>query len=112
MRWPVPNFHSETKNMQERKLFWSVDFPSSFWQLSLHEDFQHLHTFITDKGVYIPTRTLQGGRNRAHNFQGKFAPCFDEMDAYMKEWIYDFAINSKRERDLMFSLRTFLRICQ
>lgn len=65
MMWPKHNFDSETRAMQESKFYASVDFPSSFWQLGLHENFKHLHAFMTENDVYMPTRTLQNGRNSA-----------------------------------------------
>lgn len=106
----MPNLDSEIGDMRESSFFTSVYFPSSFLRLPLHEDPQYLHAFMTDTGVFMPTRTLQGGRNSAQNFHRKVAPCFDEMRHSLKAWIEDFAIRTKTESDFRVSLRTFLCI--
>lgn len=79
MTWPMPNMESETDDMRESRCFASIDFPSSFWKAPMHEDYQHLHSFMANALAYMPTRTLQGGRSSAKNFEGKVVKCFSEL---------------------------------
>lgn len=98
MTWPVPNLDSQIENIRESKLYASVNFPTSFWKLGLHEYFQHLHAFMAGKGVYMPTRTLQAGRNSAQIFRNKVAACFNKMIDSLKTLIDDFAVHRKTEQ--------------
>ena len=103
---------SETEDMRESRCYASIDFSSSFWQAPMHEAFKHLHAFITDRAVYMPTLTLQGGRNSAQNFEGKVVPCFSELNHCLKAWIDDFALHKPTEAELFAALWCFFSICR
>ena len=51
--WPMPHIESELSEMRNAKAFASINFPSGYWQLTLHLDSQHLLAFL------IPDEALQ-----------------------------------------------------
>ena len=51
-------------------LFITVDLNQDYWQIPLAAISQELFTFVTQKGVYTPTRMPQGVTNASSYFQG------------------------------------------
>ena len=52
LTWPMPHIESELADLAGSKFFATIDFCSGYWQLPLHEQSQHLHSFVTPNGVY------------------------------------------------------------
>lgn len=109
--WPMPHIQAELLDFQGSSHFASIDFCAGYWQMPLHEDSQHLHSFITPQGVFKPTRTLQGGRNSAQNFQAKVEPCFQSIRTKLKAWLDDFGLHDATEAGLLDAIDNFLNIC-
>lgn len=84
MVWPIHILETEIGDIRESRCIAYIDFASSLWQLPLHSIALFLHTFMTERGVFIPTRTSQGARNSVQNFQGRVTPCFDELRDFLK----------------------------
>lgn len=112
MSWPMPHLDSEVNDMRDSKFFASLDFPSGFWQLPMAEESRSYHAFWTPRGVMRPTRTLQGGRNAAANFQAKIEPLFSSLRDNLKAWIDDLALHTKTEEELLTVLRSVFHICR
>ena len=53
----MPNIESELSDMRNAKAFASINFPSVYWQLTLHPDSQHLLAFLTPDGALQLIRT-------------------------------------------------------
>ena len=51
-------------------LFMTVDLNQGYWQMPLAANSQELLTFVTQKGLYTPTRMPQGVTNVTSYFQG------------------------------------------
>jgi len=109
--WPMPNVEAEASDFQGSTCFAVLDFVSGYWQLPLDKDSQHLHSFITPRGVVSPTRTQQGSRNAAQNFQAKVEPLFAELRDRLKAWLDDFLLYCTSEDELLDSLLRFFTIC-
>ena len=90
--WPMPNIESELADTRGSKSFAAIDFCSGYWRAPLHEESQPLLAFSTPEGVVMPTRTPQGQRNSAANFQEKVEQCFAELRDSMKTLIDDFML--------------------
>lgn len=52
-----------------KKWFGVIDLSEGYWQIPLHPLCQHWFAFATDKGVYVPTRLVQGAVNSPAVFQ-------------------------------------------
>jgi len=110
--WPMPHLESECVDFAGSTCFASIDFCSGYWQLPLHKDSQSALSFITHEGVWQPTRTPQGAKNSACNFQSRVEPCFIAIRKHVKAWQDDFILHHKDENGLMDTLRCFLQICR
>ena len=111
MSWPLPNVDSELADLRGKVCYALIDFVSSYWQAPLHYSCRHLHAVVTPTGVFAPTRTLQGGRNSAANFQAKVEPCFAEIRDSLKAWLDNFLLHARSWDDLFRILGRFFTIC-
>lgn len=110
--WPMPDVNIELADTRGATVFANIDYCSSYWQSPLHPDSQALYAFMTRFGVFMPTRTPQGGFHYAANFQEKVEPFFAEFRDNMKAWLDDFLLFAASESNLLRILQTFFSICR
>lgn len=106
----MKNIEAELLDALGAKDFAVIDFCSGYWKAPLHPDSQPLFAFMTPKGVLMKTRTIQGGRNSAANFQESFSQFFEEIRDHFKAWLDDFIIFAAYEHELVRILRRFQEI--
>ena len=87
--WPMPHIDAELVDVLGTKAFALIDFVSGFWQLPLERQSQNLLAFQTMDRIIKPTRTTQGAKNSAPNFQSKVEPLFGNIKKNLKAWIDD-----------------------
>lgn len=90
----------------------AIDITSRHWQLILHVESQPLHVFMTPDGVMQPTRTIQGGRNSAANFQACVEPCFSALRSNILAWLEDFALFYTSEGRILSILSQCFALCE
>ena len=110
--WPMPHMDSECTDFKGSTCFSGLDFVSGYWHLPMEEESQGLHSFVTPKAVYSPTRTLPVGTNAVFNFQSIIAPLFNELDENIKVWLDDINVHAKGEEELLLVLRRAFDICK
>jgi hypothetical protein len=59
----------------------SFDLFKGYWQLPLHKESQGLMSFMTDKGIFTPTRVIQGST-------GVVAFCQASMQTIVGDFLY------------------------
>ena len=79
--------------------------------MPLAEECQEMFSFMTDRGVYTPLRSIQGALNSATQFQARMSEVFKNM-LYKKLiiWIDDLLCYCKNYEDWFSSLEETLRI--
>lgn len=82
-----------------------------FSQLPLATQSQILLAFQTMDRIIKPTRTTQGAKNSASNFQARVEPLFHSIMDRLKIWIDDFMIFCRTEKGLLETLKNFFKIC-
>ena len=76
----MPFLEDIVQTMDGAKYFFSLDAFKGYWNFPLHKDTQEILSFMTDRGVYTPTRALQGHLNTAvAQFQGQMFVMFEEL---------------------------------
>jgi hypothetical protein len=60
MVWPMPMLEVVLDHLDGAAVFFSLDFFKGYWQFKLAEESQEMFSFLTDQGVYTPTRVLMG----------------------------------------------------
>ena len=60
--------------------FWcKLDAFKGFWMMPLSEECREMLSFMTDRGVYTPKRSIQSALNSATQFQARMSEVFKGM---------------------------------
>ena len=77
--------------------------------MPLDESCQEMFSFMTDRGVFTPTRSFQGALNSATQFQARMTQIFSEL-LYKHQiiWIDDLLGHAETQNQLFQALTLFL----
>ena len=107
------------------RCWFKLDAFKGFWMMPLAEECREMFSFMTDRGVYTPRRSIQGALNSATQFQARMTQVFQHLikDALIV-WIDDllgFAESYEKwfstleetlrlasERDIKFNLKKYV----
>ena len=91
--WPMPMLEVALGKIQGSQCFATLDMQQGYWQFPLDEAAQEICSFMTDEGVYSPTRISQGTKNGVNYFQsgmtGVMSASPDPLDDVSIVWIDD-----------------------
>ena len=76
--FPMPDLDALVNELAESKYFFSLDAFKGFWYMPLHEEDMEMFSFKTHKGVYTPTRSMQGALNSATLYQARLHSLYKE----------------------------------
>jgi hypothetical protein len=110
--WPMPILEVVLDHLAGACFFFVLDFFKGYWQFALHSDSQELFSFLTDLGVFTPTRVLMGGTDSVAYCQSAVEEMFEEeLYKCLLAWIDDLLGYSKTKEDLLAALGRVLAIC-
>ncbi|KAE9082359.1 hypothetical protein PF005_g16446 [Phytophthora fragariae] len=85
------------------------DFLKSFWQLPLDESCQEFLSYMTDNGVFTPTRVPQGSTDAALHFQFTVEMVLGELvNKCVIVWIDDLLVFADTEEELVDAIEAVL----
>ena len=92
--WPMPMIEVVLGKLQGSKCFATLDMNQGYWQFPLDKESQEICSFMTDEGVFSPTRISQGTKNGVNYFQSGMtsvmsAPPGEPLDAVSIIWLDD-----------------------
>lgn len=110
---PMPILEDEIKKCQGAKYFMTFDFLKGFFQIPIHPESQHYFSFMTDKGVYTPTRIPQGAVDSPIYFHACIAEIFDDLisENKMLLWIDDGVIFAKTWEEFLALMERVFNKC-
>jgi len=108
----MPNLESLLQTTGGSKVFSKIDLCHAYWQIPLHPDSQECMSIQTPLGVQTPRRVLQGGTDAGNHFQACTAPLFEELSENLLQWLDDFLLHAKSEKELIEFLKEFFRTCR
>jgi hypothetical protein len=79
MVWPMPMLEVVLDHLAGASVFFSLDFFKGYWQFKLDPESQEMFSFLTDQGVYTPTRVLMGGSDSVTYCQATVQAMFDDI---------------------------------
>jgi hypothetical protein len=77
--WPMPLLEGIIQHLAKSKYWFILDAFKGFWLMPLAKKCQEMMSFMTDRGVYTPTRSIQGATNSAPQFQARMSQMFREL---------------------------------
>jgi Reverse transcriptase (RNA-dependent DNA polymerase) len=107
--WYMPNLQDKLHDLHGSDVFATMEFCQGYWQIPLHKDSQDCQSFITQDGVYTPTRVLHGMRNATQHLQSVLFFMMDDIKSNIKVWLDDCLLHTKTEDDLLATLNFFFK---
>ena len=105
----MPFLEDIVQHMTKSRFWFIFDAFKGFWIMPLAERCQEIFSFMTDRGVFTPRRSIQGALNSAVQFQARMMAIF--KDLFYKEiivWIDDILGHSSTEEGWFSLLETTL----
>jgi transposase InsO family protein len=111
--WPMPHLEVVAQKVRGCKYFQSFDAFKGFWQLPLSEESQEHFSFITDEGVYTPTRVPQGCSDAVMYFQHTMQKIFEEQfNKTLLLWLDDILSYSTTFEELLKNTQFVFEQCR
>ncbi len=112
-QWPMPLLEVVLDHVQGATVFFGLDFFKGYWQLPLHPSCQEMFSFLTDLGVYTPTRVLMGGSDSVAYCQAAVQEIFqDLLYRGLLAWLDDLLGYAEDAERLLELLEEVLNTCQ
>ena len=114
LQWPFPDVKTSLLQIAENgsKWFAVTDAKGGFFQMLIHERFQHIFCIMTDREVVKPKRLVQGNVNSAKWFGGQLASKLrDHIPGKILQWLDDFINHASTLDDLVDNWAIFFDIC-
>ena len=110
---PMPILDEEVKKCQGAKYFLSFDFLKGFFQIPIHPESQHYFSFMTDKGVFTPTRIPQGAVDSPIYFHACISEIFNDLisENKMLLWIDDGVVFAKTWEEFLGLVERVFKKC-
>ena len=110
---PMPILEEEVKKCQGAKYFLSFDFLKGFYQIPIHEESQHYFSFMTDRGVFTPTRLPQGAVDSPIYFHACISEIFSDLiaEGKMLLWIDDGIVFAKSWDEFLGLMERVFKKC-
>src|SRR6185503_15824084 len=100
-------------NLTGSKCWFKLDAFKGFWMMPLAEDCRKMFSFMTDRGVYTPRRSIQGALNSATQFQARMSEVFKSLiNKHLIAWIDDLLGYGKTLEEWCQALETTLKLAQ
>lgn len=105
MVWPMPLMETIYRRLAGRRFFFTIDLWKGYWQAPLHPDSQEMHSIMTPRGVYTPTRVLHGCTDGTQWFQFLMTDLFRGVND-LHIWLDDLLGAAASSADYLRLLRT------
>lgn len=110
MQFPLPRLETFTATVSGATHFASIDLFNGYWQIPLHPDSQEYFSIKTDRGIYTPTRLIQGSKNAAGPFQAVLTEVLGSLvNTICVVYIDDILIYADSEEQLVSNIITIVR---
>jgi hypothetical protein len=109
--WPMPYLEAVVNNLAGAQCWFKLDAFKGFWMMPLAEDCREMFSFMTDRGVFTPKRSIQGALNSATQFQARMTEVFKPlMNESLTVWIDDLLGHASSISRWYHSLEATLRL--
>ncbi|OWZ04566.1 hypothetical protein PHMEG_00023512, partial [Phytophthora megakarya] len=107
----APNLAVVVESVRGAYGFGAFDFHKGFWQMPLHPNSQEMFSFVTEDGVFTPTRVPQGASDSAVHFQAQMNEVLkDLLFRSVLVWIDDVLLYAQSADEFLANLKRFFTI--
>ncbi|KAE9325268.1 hypothetical protein PF008_g16908 [Phytophthora fragariae] len=112
MIWPMPILEVVMDYLTDSELYFLLDFFKGYWHFLLSLECQELFSFLTDMGIFTPTRVLMGGSDSVAYCQAPVQEMFEEfLYNGLLIWLDGLIGYAKSEEGLLKLLWGVLKVC-
>lgn len=108
--WAMPDLEYVTAKLRGNRVFASIDIFQGYWKLPLSENYRECQNFITQNGVYSPTRVMNDQINAVSYFQSVVQTICKPLENSFLLLLNELLLYAVNETDLLDFLETFLDI--
>ena len=109
----MPMLEVVIEHLHGAECFFALHFFKGYWQFSLEESYQEYFSFLTDTGVYTPTRVLMGGSDSVAYCQSMMQEMILEQQyKEILSWLDDLLVYASNTTELVKRLEAVLHICE
>jgi hypothetical protein len=112
--WPMPNLEVMLRGIAGAKVFALFDLTSGYWQFPLDPSCQEIFSYMTDRGIFTPTRVPQGAAGSVAYVQSQM--CLMIGDELLYEhavpWIDDILVWANNDEEMVEWLRKLFERCK
>ncbi|KAK1930096.1 Transposon Tf2-9 polyprotein [Phytophthora citrophthora] len=106
----MPSLEIALEHCKGMMYYAMFDFLKGFWQLPLHRSSQELLSYMTDKGVFTPTRVPQGSSDAALHFQSTVEMVLGNLvNKCVIVWIDDLLVFANSQEELVDATEAVLK---
>src|SRR6185503_9096590 len=98
------------RHLSNSRYWFSLDAFKGFWIMPLAKECQEMFSFMTDRAVFTPTRSIQGALNSAAQFQARMHQIFSGQHRNLIIWIDDLVGHAHTEDEWFHVLEQTLRL--
>ena len=109
--WPMPHLESVIQSFADKNFFATFDLSQGYWQLPLAKTSQECQSFVTQDGVFTPTRVLHDNANSVAYLQSCMTQMTESIRANVIIWLDDVLITASTEEELLEVLEQFFQQC-
>ncbi|POM72870.1 Hypothetical protein PHPALM_10354 [Phytophthora palmivora] len=107
----APNLSVVVESVRGAYGFGTFDFHKGFWQMPLHPRCREMFSFVTEDGVFTPTRVPQGASDSAVHFQAQMNEVLKDILFHsVLVWIDDVLLYATTPRAFLENLSKFFSI--
>jgi hypothetical protein len=112
--WPMPNLEVVLGGIAGAKCFALFDLTSGYWQFPLDPSCREMFSYITDRGIFTPTRVPQGAAGSVAYVQASMCHILGSELLYICAipWIDDVLLWANSDKELIESSRKLFDRCK
>ena len=107
--WPIPRILDILDKISKSKWFTTLDLKHGYWQVRLHPNSMDKAAFITEHGVYAPTRLPFGLKNAPSEFSRIMQMILGNLTGFVEIYLDDVTIHSKTFEEHVEHIETVLK---
>ncbi|GMF19656.1 unnamed protein product [Phytophthora fragariaefolia] len=106
----MPSIEVALEHCRGMMFYVMLDFLKGFWQLPFHESRREYLSYMTDRGIFTPTRVPQGSTDAALHFQSTVEMALGNLvNKCVIVWIDDLLIFAKTTEELVDAIDAVLQ---
>lgn len=107
----IPDLEGMYRSVVGSTVFAKIVMCHAYCQIPLDPESQYIMSIQIPLGLFAPTGILQGSNDAGNHFQSVTSLVFNEIDSNLLQWLDNFLLHAKSEKDLLRITTLFFSKC-